>query len=108
MSGTTSRNDIYSDWSERYLEYLETDSTVEPQSLHERNEEWHDAFCIGEVQAESYDWAAAYLDGFDRIHGSVEPDYRLSMEEFNEELQKLMINVVNIRSGKKHYCPIPA
>lgn len=108
MSGATSRNDVYSDWSERYLEYLEPDSTVKPQSLEETNEEWYDAFCLEELQAESYDWSTAYLEGFDSIHGTVETDYRLSVEDYNEELRKLMINVVNIRSKKKHFCPISA
>jgi TorA maturation chaperone TorD len=108
MNGAVSRNDVYSDWFKRYLDYLELDSVIEPLSLEEINEEWQNLFARKQLPTESYDWITAYLEGFDSIHGTVETDYRLSVEEYNEELRKLMINVVNIRSDRKPPCPISA
>lgn len=105
MNTATNKNGIYSDWPQRYLEYFELDSTVEPLSLEEINEEWQNAFCQEQVQAESYDWTTAYLEGFDITHDTVETDYRLTVEEYNEELRKLMVNVVSIKSPKKLLCP---
>ncbi|MGS0764681.1 hypothetical protein [Syntrophomonas curvata] len=108
MNGAANMNDVYSDWFKRYLDYLELDSMVEPLSLEETNEEWQNLFCQEQREAISYDWITAYLEGFDSIHGTVETDYRLSLEDYNEELRKLMVNVVSIRSHKKPPCPISA
>lgn len=107
MNGETSWNDVYSDWVKCYLECFEVDFSIEPLSLKETNEEWRKAF-YHEQQVEIYDCCSAYLEGFDSIHGTVETDYRLSVEDYNEELRKYLLNVVNIRSNKKHHCPISA
>ena len=103
----TTRSKIYSDWHERYMEQMGLDFNVEPLNMEETNEEWRKAFAQ-EAAPEEYNWSGVYLESLDDICGTGDIDYRYTVEEFNELLQKTMYNIVNLDRSYKRSCPMTA
>ncbi|MDD2372271.1 MAG: hypothetical protein WC109_00745 [Syntrophomonadaceae bacterium] len=104
MATAAYRNKIYSNWHERYMEQIGVDFSVEPLTMEETNETWRKAFCQ-ESAPEEYDWSKVYLESLDDIYSTGNTDYRLSVEEYNEELRKNLLNVVNMDRTYKRSCP---
>lgn len=103
----TTRNKIYTDWIERYLEQIDVDFSVEPLTVEETNEEWMKVFGQ-ETAPEEYNWVGVYLESLDDLYGTGDIDYRYSVEEFNELLRNTMYNVVNLDKSNKHSHPMTA
>ncbi len=104
MTTAAHRKNIYSNWHERYMEQIGVDFNVEPLTIEETNEVWRKAFCQ-DTAPEKYNWSGAYLDSLDDLYGIGDIDYRLTVEEYNEELRKNMFNVVNLDRSYKRSCP---
>ncbi len=100
----TTRNKIYSDWLERYLEQIGVDFSVEPLTIEETNEEWQRVFGK-ETAPDEYNWIEVYLDSLDDLYGTGDIDYSYTVEEFNELLRQTMHNVVNLDKSYKRSCP---